>query len=97
MFDGWYVDFTECAIERYNSDGRHAAELCGKPYKDLTEEMVTGEIGDIIAGKIKGRINDSQKLLAASVGMSIEDIICARAVFDAAVKKGYGKVLDFQN
>ena len=97
MFDGWYVDFAECAIERYNADGRHAAELIGKPYEDLTLDMVTGEIGDIIVGKQIGRTNDKQRLLAASVGMSIEDVICAHAVFEAAEKRGAGRVLDFQD
>ena len=97
MFDGWYVDFTECAIERYNADGRHAAQLRGMPYEDLTQQMVTGEIGEVITGAIPGRQNDKQRLLAASVGMSIEDVICADAVFKAAQRQNLGLVVDFEN
>ena len=97
MFDGWYVDFTECAIERYNADGRHAAELAGRTYEDLTVDMVTGEIGDILIGKLPGRTDPSQRMLAASVGMSIEDVICAREVYENAIAQGLGTVLDFQD
>lgn len=97
MFDGFYVDFTKCAIERYNADGRRAAELAGIDYVDLTEEMVSGEIGDVILGKTAGRQNGKQRLLAASVGMSIEDVVCARHVFEEAERKNIGLVLDFQN
>ena len=98
MFDGWYVAyFTECAIERYNADGRHAAQLRGMPYEDLTQQMVTGEIGDVITGAIPGRQNDKQRLLAASVGMSIEDVICADAVLKAAQRQNLGLVVDFEN
>lgn len=97
MFDGWYVDFTACAIERYNADGRHTAELMGREYIDLTEDMVTGEIGDVMIGKTPGRIDDEQLIIAASVGMSIEDVIVAKAVYDVAMEQKKGLILDFQN
>ena len=97
MFDGFYVDFTACAIERYNADGRHTAEKLGRKYEDLTEDMVTGEIGDVMIGKVPGRTGEKQRILTAAVGMSIEDIIVAHAAYEAAVKKHVGVVLPFQN
>ena len=36
-------------------------------------------------------------LLTAAVGMSIEDVIVARAAYDAAVARGVGTVLDLEN
>lgn len=96
-FDGFYVDFTACAIERYNADGRHTAEKLGLPYEDLTEEMVTGEIGDVMIGKTVGRTDAKQKILTAAVGMSIEDVIVAHAVYEAAVRENVGVELPFQN
>ena len=59
--------------------------------------MVTGEIGDVMIGKCPGRTSDDQKILTAAVGMSIEDVIVARAAYDAAVERGIGTVLDFEN
>ena len=96
MFDHWFVDFAECAIERYNDGGRQSAEARGLEWEDLTMDLVRGEIGDVITGKLPGRTSDSQKILAGAVGMSVEDVICAEHVFNGAMKAGAGKILDFQ-
>lgn len=96
MFDKWFVDFTACALDRYNDGGQRSAQAQGRQWEDLTPELVTGEIGDVITGKTVGRENDAQKILSGAVGMSIEDVITAKTVYDKAVRKGAGKVLDFQ-
>lgn len=96
MFDGWYVDFAECALDRYNDGGRQSAEACGYEWQDLTMDLITGEIGDVAIGKVPGRSSDEQKILAGAVGMSVEDVIVAKAVYDAAVAKGVGQILDLQ-
>lgn len=96
-FDRWIVDFTECVIERLNTGGRHVADVKGEIYDELTDEMVSGEIGDVIIDKTVGRYNDKEKLISASVGMSIEDVIVARAAYEAAMEKSFGIVLPFQD
>ncbi len=96
-FDKWIVDFTDCVLERFNTSGRHAAEVKGEKYAELTKEMVTGEIGDVIAGKTVGRLNNDEKVISAAVGMSIEDVIVARAAYDNAVKNSIGTILQFQD
>lgn len=95
-FDRWIVDFTDCVIERFNTGGRHAAEIRGERYAELTKEMVTGEIGDVIIGKTVGRANEEERVISAAIGMSIEDVIVARSAYDTAVEKGMGIVLSFQ-
>ena len=97
MFDHWYVDFAECALERYNDGGRQSAEERGLVWEDLTMDLVTGEIGDVITGKIPGRITGNEKVLAGAVGMSVEDVICADLVFKRAMEAGAGRILDLQN
>jgi len=97
MFDRWIVDFTECVIERFNSGSKRSAEINGDKYESLTKAMVTGEIGDVIIGKTVGRANNEQKVLAASVGMSIVDVTVARAAYDTAIKNHIGLVLPFQD
>ncbi len=97
MFDAWYVDFAECALERYNDGGKQSADARGVAWEDLTMEHVYGEIGDVIAEKIAGRTGDSQKILAGAVGISVEDVICAEHVFRKALAAGDGKVLPFQD
>ena len=97
MFDHWYVDFAQCALERYNDGGRMSAAERGVAWEDLTMDEVTGEIGDVITGKIPGRVTGNEKVLAGAVGMSVEDVICADLVFRRAMEKGAGLVLDLQN
>ena len=96
-FDKFYFDFTGCALERYNSDGRHSAELRGEVYEDLTEDLVTGELGDVISGKAPGRESDDEIIMFAAVGMSVEDVIVAREAYDRALERGVGRILPFQD
>jgi ornithine cyclodeaminase/alanine dehydrogenase-like protein (mu-crystallin family) len=96
-FDRWIVDFSDCVIERFNTSGRQAAIVKGEKYNELTKEMVTGEIGDVIIGKTVGRLNNDEKVISAAVGMSIEDVIVARAAYDNAIKKSIGTLLPFQD
>ncbi len=97
MFDKWFCDFTECALERYNDGGSASAKARGLEWVDLTEEDVAGETGDVIIGKMPGRESDSQRILAGAVGVSVEDVICAEHVYQRAVKAGAGRVLDLLN
>lgn len=97
MFDSWYVDFTACSIERFNAEGHIIAKKTGSVYADLAGDMVTGEIGDVMIGRTPGRTGENQRILATSVGMSIEDVVVARAAYDAAVEGKKGLILDFQN
>lgn len=94
MFDDWYVDFTQCALERYNDGGRMSAEERGLVWDDLTEDLVRGETGDAVTGKAPGRTRDDQKILAGAVGMSVEDVICAELVYKRALEVGAGKILN---
>ena len=96
LFDMWYVDFAECALDRYNDGGRHSAKMYGDTWEDLTEELITGEIGKVTVGEVPGRKNDQQRILASAVGMSVEDVIIAKEVYDTAVSEKIGKILDFQ-
>lgn len=96
-FDRWIVDFTDCVIERFNTSGRYAASVKGEKFDELNKEMVTGEIGDVITGKAVGRLNNDEKIISAAVGMSIEDVIVARAAYDNSIKKSIGTLLPFQD
>ncbi len=94
-FDKFVGDFRECLIERINDDAKHHFELTGELVDELTEDSVTAEIGDIIIGKTKGRTSDDEIILAASVGMGIQDIIVGKEAYDRAVEQGIGIVIDF--
>ena len=46
------------------------------------------ELGEIVAGKKKGRENPRERILAINIGLALEDVIVADHVYKKAVKKG---------
>lgn len=71
----------------------------GEYIKAVKENVIRPEsivsIGDIIAGRRSGRTDDRQITVFKSVGISAQDVAVAKLVFDRAVQKGVGKVVDF--
>jgi ornithine cyclodeaminase/alanine dehydrogenase-like protein (mu-crystallin family) len=54
----------------------------------------TAEIGEVVAGLKPGRTSTDQILLAMNLGVSVEDVTTARAVYDAARERQIGAWLD---
>ena len=92
-FSQFVGDFRECLVERINADAVHHCEITGEKFEELTLEAVTSEIGDIITGKNAGRKDDEEIILAASVGMGIQDIIVASEAYTKALQSETGTVL----
>jgi len=53
------------------------------------------ELGQIVAGQIKGRQNPEDITLFASQGLALEDLAVARLVYDRALEQGVGREIDF--
>ncbi|MCA1738434.1 MAG: ornithine cyclodeaminase family protein, partial [Actinobacteria bacterium] len=53
------------------------------------------EIGQVIAGQVKGRGGREDITLFASQGLALEDMAAARVVYDRAVEQGAGREVDF--
>jgi alanine dehydrogenase len=58
-------------------------------------DAVAGSLGDVILGKVKGRTSNDEITLFKSVGLAIQDLSVARAVYDEAVKAGVGSEFSF--
>jgi ornithine cyclodeaminase/alanine dehydrogenase-like protein (mu-crystallin family) len=58
-------------------------------------ENILGELADVITGKIKGRASELDITLFKSVGIALEDVAVARAVYDRAVSEGKGEDFSF--
>ena len=56
----------------------------------LTADAIVGEIGEVLIGKVPGRRSDSEITLFKSLGLAVEDLACARHLFDAAEREGAG-------
>ena len=58
-------------------------------------ELVAGSLGDVVTGKIPGRTSQDEITLFKSVGLAIQDMSTAKAVYDEAVKRGIGTRFQF--
>jgi len=83
-----YVDNRKAALEE-------AGDLI-VPIREglLTEDCVTGEIGEVFNQLKPGRENDQEITLFKTVGFAALDMIVAQLAYREALAKGFGQVLD---
>ena len=58
-----------------------------------TVPEVYADLADLVSGKISGRLNDSEIIIAINLGLSLEDIAVAALVYAHAQEQGLGQVL----
>lgn len=56
----------------------------------ISKKDIYANIGDIVCGTIPGRESDDEITLFCSTGLAIQDAMTAKAVYDAARKRGIG-------
>ena len=62
---------------------------------ELGEKNIHAEIGEILAGKKKGREREDENILAVPIGLGSLDIGCAFEVYQKAVEKKIGTLFSF--
>jgi len=63
----------------------------------ITEENIYAELGEIIVGKKKGRISDSEITIFDSTGLAILDVAVGYLIYQKALSRDKGTVIDFLN
>ena len=96
-FDWSVMDNIEAYLHRMNDQIPYMKKIFGIDMKPLTPDLADAEIGAIINGRAPGRNNDKERVRAAAIGMSIEDIILAKTVYDRAKAADIGVVVDLIN
>ncbi|MBI4197769.1 MAG: ornithine cyclodeaminase family protein [Chloroflexi bacterium] len=61
----------------------------------FTKERIHGDLGEIVAGRKKGRDNPREITLFKTVGLSVEDVATAHFVYQEALKRGAGARFEF--
>ena len=56
----------------------------------ITEKDFTGDLGEILLGKIKGRENDDEIIVFKTVGIAAQDLVTAKKIYDKAAKEKSG-------
>ncbi len=61
----------------------------------FTPEQVTGELGEVIAGKAPGRANDEEITVFKTTGSAVMDVVTAQRIYECALKTGIGQIITF--
>jgi ornithine cyclodeaminase/alanine dehydrogenase-like protein (mu-crystallin family) len=77
----------QCAVM---GDLHHAIEK-----NFMSADAVYAQLGEIIAGKKPGRISPEEIVIFDSTGTALQDVAAAAIVYEKAISKGMGHLMDF--
>ena len=61
----------------------------------IKESKITGELGQLINGEIKGRENDEEMTFFKTTGNAVLDVVSAQKIYEIAKRKNIGNLIDF--
>ena len=61
----------------------------------IDDSHIKGEIGEVLCGKIKGRVSEDEITLFKSLGIATEDVAAAHLLYTKAVSQGSGTWIEF--
>lgn len=56
----------------------------------ITKDDFTGELGDVLLGKVTARENDEEIIVFKTVGIGTQDLVTAKKIYDKALAQGVG-------
>ncbi|HKY42897.1 MAG TPA: ornithine cyclodeaminase family protein [Pyrinomonadaceae bacterium] len=95
------IDSATMAAARIFTDRRESAlnesgdYLLAAKEGVVTPESIVGEIGEILIGTKSGRTSETEITLFKSLGLAIEDVVCADYVYRKALAENAGSWVDF--
>jgi ornithine cyclodeaminase len=94
------LDTTAIARARLFVDLRESAEneagefVLAREEGAIGAEHVLGEIGELLIGRVNGRVAPEDITVFRGVGLAIEDLAAAHHVYRKAMSEGFGKQVD---
>jgi ornithine cyclodeaminase len=76
-------DWDQC-----NREGKMFHQLTGDGR--FSREQLHAELGQILTGDRPGRETDTEVILLNAMGMAVNDVACAQAIYERAVAAGIG-------
>ena len=61
----------------------------------FAEKIITGELGELVAGKVEGRKSDEEITLFKTVGIGVQDAVAAGEIYKRAVEQNVGTEFTF--
>jgi ornithine cyclodeaminase len=82
-------------VDRRESTLNEAGDfLIPKQEGALTVDHIQGEIGTILLGSVSGRLSTGEITLFKSLGLAVEDVASAHAIYQKAVELGMGTAVE---
>jgi ornithine cyclodeaminase/alanine dehydrogenase-like protein (mu-crystallin family) len=53
----------------------------------MTRDAVRAELGEVVAGKKRGRLRDDEIVIFDSTGTALQDVAAAAAVYEKAIRE----------
>ncbi len=60
----------------------------------ITDAHIKGELGDVLLGRVQGRVHSNEVTIFKSLGLAVEDVAAAHHVLEKAEAAGVGVVMD---
>lgn len=57
---------------------------------EIDNAHIRGELGELVLGRVPGRTDATQRTLFKSLGLAVEDVACARFIYERALATGAG-------
>lgn len=58
-------------------------------------DMLTGELGEVLAGKADGRQSEDEITVFKTTGTAVMDVVTGQRIYEAALEKGAGSIIEF--
>ncbi|MBI2373589.1 MAG: ornithine cyclodeaminase family protein [Deltaproteobacteria bacterium] len=89
-FDSYVTPEAQMAFARIFTDDRGQMEYYRKEGYFRRTPPVAGDLGDLVVGRIAGRIRAEERLCAMNLGVALEDVAVAPRILERAIEKGIG-------
>ncbi len=92
-----YVEVDKLVVDDWdqcNREGKTLHTLVAEGR--FSRDRLHAELGDVVRGAVPGRESADERIMLSPMGMAIEDVACAAAVYRAALAQGTGTWLTLE-
>lgn len=85
--------FDKIYVDDWYQVRHHGVDVSCRAVRDgiISEEMIKGNLGDVVIGKIEGRMSEKEGIFFNPIGLGIHDLSEAFRVFESAKSRGIGR------
>ena len=89
--------FDRIFVDDWSQVKHHGVDVSWRAVSEgyISEEQISGELGEVVAGKKIGRESESDKIFFNPIGMGIHDLSEAYRVYQSALAKSVGTMLTY--